>query len=192
MVRFGSVIKVVSVTSSSKQVGETPCLRNTFRQRAMKLDCLSCRSERLMAIRPGCAHGVLPFAIVRAHAVQHPLADVQYQAGLLGERNELRGRDVAVPRQPPAQQRLGAHHAPVAQVHLGLIQDHQLVALQRAAQLALQHQPLDRRRVHLRARRTRRYCRRSAWSDTSRHRRCGSGRSRSPHRTGRSRCRRSR
>ena len=29
MVRFGSVIKVVSVTSSSKQVGETSCLRNT-------------------------------------------------------------------------------------------------------------------------------------------------------------------
>ena len=37
MVRFGSVINVVSVTSSSKQVGETSCLRNTLRQRAMKL-----------------------------------------------------------------------------------------------------------------------------------------------------------
>ncbi len=54
MVRFGSVINVVSVTSSSKQVGETSCLRNTARQREMKLDCLSWRRERLMAIRPGC------------------------------------------------------------------------------------------------------------------------------------------
>ncbi len=53
MVRFGSVINVVSVTSNSKHVGETPCLRNTLRQRAMKLACLSWRSERLMAIRPG-------------------------------------------------------------------------------------------------------------------------------------------
>ena len=53
MVRFGSVIKVVSVTSSSKQVGDTPCLRNTLRQRAMKLACLSWRSERLIAMRPG-------------------------------------------------------------------------------------------------------------------------------------------
>ncbi len=52
------------------------------------------------------------------------------------------------PGQAPAQQRLGADHAAVAQIDLGLIQDHQFVALQRAPQLALQHQPFDRRGIH--------------------------------------------
>ncbi len=59
------------------------------------------------------------------------------------------GRNVAVPGQPPAQQRLGADDAAVAQVDLRLVVDHELVALDRAPQLALEHQPLDRRRVHL-------------------------------------------
>ena len=135
-------------------------------------------------------HDFLPFAVVRADAIQDPFADIQDQAGLFRERNEMRGRDIAVARQAPAQQRLGADHAPGAQIHLGLIQDHQLVALQRAPQLALQHQPLDRRGIHARARRTRRNCRRSASSDTSPHRHCGSDRSRSRRRRDRSRCRR--
>ena len=52
-------------------------------------------------------------------------------------------------RQPPAQQRLAADHAPVAQVDLGLVEHHKLVALDRAPELALQHQPLDRDRAHL-------------------------------------------
>ena len=37
---------------------------------------------------------------------------------------------------------------PLRRVHLGLIQDHQFVAFQRAPQLALQHQPLDRGGIH--------------------------------------------
>jgi hypothetical protein len=119
MVRFGSVIKVVSVTSSSKQVGETSCLRNTIAAAGDEARLLELRSDRLMAMRPGCGTVFCQLAVVRAHAVQHPLADVHDQAGLLGERNELRGRDVAVPRQAPAQQRLGADHAAVAQIHLG-------------------------------------------------------------------------
>ena len=95
-------------------------------------------------------HRPLPLAIIGADAVHHPLADVQDEAGFLGQRYELGGRDVAVPRQAPAQQRLGADHAAVAQVHLGLIQNDEFVALQGAAQLALQHQALDRRRIHVR------------------------------------------
>src|SRR5205814_10576816 len=62
----------------------------------------------------------------------------------------MRGRNVAVPRQPPAQQRLGADDTAVAQVDLGLVADLQLIALQRAPQFALQHQPLDRGGVHFR------------------------------------------
>ena len=52
--------------------------------------------------------------------------------------------------QPPAQQRLGADDRAIVQVDLRLIEDHQFVALERAPQLALEHQPLDRGGVHLR------------------------------------------
>ena len=116
----------------------------------MKLAWRSCFSDRLSEMRPGSPPSLLHLAVVEAHPVQHPLADVEDEVGLLGQRDELRGRDVAVPGQAPAQQRLGADDPAVAQVDLGLVLDHQLVALERAAQLALEHQPLDRGGVHLR------------------------------------------
>ena len=116
----------------------------------MKLAWRSCLSDRFSEMRPGVVHGLLQLAVVLADAVQHPFADFEDEVGLLGQRNELRGRNVAVPGQPPAQQRLGADDAPVAQVHLGLVVHQELVALQRAAQLALEHQPLDGGGVHLR------------------------------------------
>ncbi len=101
-------------------------------------------------MRPGFRHLHLPALVVAHDPLQHPLADFLDQVRLFRERDELRRRDVAVPRQAPADQRLAADHAPVAQVHLGLVQDHELVALDRAPQLGLQHQPLDRRGAHLR------------------------------------------
>ena len=39
---------------------------------------------------------------------------------------------------------------PSRKIHLGLVQDDELVALERAAQLALQHEPLDGRGIHVR------------------------------------------
>ena len=116
----------------------------------MKLAWRSCFKRQVERYAPGVPALGLHLAVVQAHAVQHPFADVQDEVGFLGERNEMRGRDVAVPGQPPAQQGLGADDAAVAQVDFRLVADIELVALQRAAQLALQHQPLDRRGVHLR------------------------------------------
>src|SRR6185369_15705008 len=81
----------------------------------------------------GRRHGLLQIAIVLAHAVQHPLAHFEDEVGFFGERNELRRRNVAVPRQAPAQQRLGADDASVAQVDLRLVMHEELVALERAA-----------------------------------------------------------
>ncbi len=92
----------------------------------------------------------LHVAVVHADPVQHPLADVENEVGLLGERNELRGRYVAVAGKAPAQQGLRADDPAVAQIDFRLVADHQLVALERATQLALEHQPLDGRGVHLR------------------------------------------
>ncbi len=53
MVRLESAISVVSVISSSKQVGDTPWRRNTERQRRMKLAWRSCFSDRFSEMRPG-------------------------------------------------------------------------------------------------------------------------------------------
>jgi hypothetical protein len=83
-------------------------------------------------------------------ATSHPFADVEDEARLLGERNEHSRGDITVSRQPPAQQRLGADHAAVAHIDLGLVANHELVALDRAAQLALEHETFDRGRIHLR------------------------------------------
>ena len=60
------------------------------------------------------------------------------------------GRDVAVTRQAPAQQRLGADDFAAREVDLGLVAHEELVAVERAPQLALQHQPLDGGGVHFR------------------------------------------
>ena len=53
-------------------------------------------------------------------------------------------------RQTPAQQRFGADNQTVVQVHLGLVQHHQLIAFQRAPQLGFQHQAFDRCGIHFR------------------------------------------
>src|SRR5690606_15700854 len=99
---------------------------------------------------PRVLDALCPASVVRAYAIENPLADAEDERRLLGQRNELRGRDVAVSGQPPAQQRFGAHDAATAQVDLRLIEHHQLVALERTAKFALEHQPLDRGRVHFR------------------------------------------
>ena len=51
-------------------------------------------------------------------------------------------------RQTPAEQGFGADYAAISKIHFGLIQYHQFIAFQRAAQLALQHQSFDRCGIH--------------------------------------------
>ena len=74
-----------------------------------------------------------------AGRLQHPFAQRQDQAGFFGQRDEMRGRDEAVARVPPAQQGLGADDAAVVdlglvvQLELALGQAHAHVQLQRSA-----------------------------------------------------------
>ena len=139
-VRRGSAIRVVSVISSSRLRVGTSWRSNTERQLRMKLACLSCLSDRLMRDAARVGYMAAQRAEVHAHAFQHPFADGADQIVLFGDRDELRRRNIAMARQAPAQQRLGADHAAVAQVHLRLVAHHELVALDRAPQLALEHQ----------------------------------------------------
>ena len=98
----------------------------------------------------GGAHIGQKIAVIQANAIQHPFAHVENQVGFFGERNELRGRNIAVARQTPAQQGFSAYNLAGADVDFWLIPDNQFVALQCTAQFALHHQPLDRCSVHFR------------------------------------------
>ena len=90
-----------------------------------------------------------PGAGLATGLVQHPAAHRHDHAGFLQGGDELAGRHQALLRVAPAQQRLHPHHAVTAQVQLGLVVQHELVAFQGAAQLAFQVQALEGARVHV-------------------------------------------
>jgi hypothetical protein len=74
---------------------------------------------------------------------QHPAADVLDQPGLLGHRQEQRGREQPSGGVLPADQRLVADRRPAAQVDDGLEEDPQIAAVQGGAQGVLDVQPVD-------------------------------------------------
>ena len=68
---------------------------------------------------------------VLASAAQHPFAHGHDEAGLLEHGDELHRQDDAALGVLPAQQRLGAAHAALRQVELGLVDQREFLALQR-------------------------------------------------------------
>jgi hypothetical protein len=70
--------------------------------------------------------------------------------GLLGERDEGRGRQPSLLRVLPAQQGLGPDQPPTRRVHLGLVVEHELPALEGATQVVFQGQALAGVTIHLR------------------------------------------
>jgi hypothetical protein len=67
-----------------------------------------------------------PCGELYARGFQHPLAQGQDQAGILGQRDELDGRHHAAPRMPPSHQCFGAGHLAGA-VDLRLVMQHEFV-----------------------------------------------------------------
>ena len=92
---------------------------------------------------------LVPGAHLRAGGAQHEAPELQDQAGLLGQRDELGGRDQAEVGVEPADQRLDADDRAIVQAHLRLVVDDQLGTLERAPQLGLQDQALERGGVHV-------------------------------------------
>ena len=84
-----------------------------------------------------------------AGGLQDPVADAEDQAGLLGERNELHGRDQPARRVLPAHQRLGADRLAGA-VHLHLVVQPQLAARGGMPQVAFERGTLLQRHLHRR------------------------------------------
>ena len=75
---------------------------------------------------------------VLAGLAQHPVAERPDQAGLLGDSKEIARRQDAFARTLPAHQRLVAAQAAGGELELRLVEDDELVALQRQPQIALQ------------------------------------------------------
>ncbi len=80
----------------------------------------------------------LPGARLAAGGAQHPFADRHDQAGLLGQRDEFGRRHQSALGMAPAHQGLDPDDLGRAHVALGLVDQVQLVVLQRAAQAHLE------------------------------------------------------
>ena len=95
------------------------------------------------AFAPPAAHGF-------GRRFQDPVVQVEHQAGLFGNFDELAGRDDLVVAAFPAQQRLDGDGAPPAQAHLGLVVEHQFPALDGLAQRLLDAEAVRRLHEHRR------------------------------------------
>jgi hypothetical protein len=109
-----------SVSSSSSSCAGTPLTASTLATRSTNCVLLELQRRdvdghrhRVPALVPqrGLAHGL----------AEHPVADGDDEAAVLGHRDEARRRDVAQLRVAPAQQGLGADDAAARQVDLRLV-----------------------------------------------------------------------
>src|ERR671936_1743697 len=81
----------------------------------------------------------LPRAEVGAGLPQHPFADLHDEAAFFQDGNEFGGRNHAARRMLPAKQRLRAARPLAFQLELRLVNEPELLALERPAQLAAEH-----------------------------------------------------
>ena len=91
-----------------------------------------------------------PGAAVEAGAAQHPFAQIDDQAGMLGDRNELRRRDLADGRMVPARQRLDADDLFAAGIHDRLVGGGEAVVLDGVEQVAFEELSVGQVGVHRR------------------------------------------
>ena len=90
-----------------------------------------------------------PFGGLRAGGPHHPLADLEDQPALLGDRDELAGRNIAALRMAPAHERLEPGDIAGLDIDLRLVDEAQLVAGTRMAQVVLDHAAVAHRCAHL-------------------------------------------
>ena len=94
------------------------------------------------------AQRALPGAELARRAVEHEQAELDDQPGFLGDVDEFGGRHPAEFRMVPARQRLEAGDGAILEPHDRLIEDGDLVALDRAPQIGLDRQPVGFARPH--------------------------------------------
>ena len=162
----------LSVISSSSRFGSRPVSRRISSTRAAKCGERNCTGETLTAMRwSGQRDRRL------AGLAQHPVADRVDQPGFFGDRDEDAGRDQAVRRMMPAQQRLDADHAPRSARNRAADRRPRTDRRPRAPpQLRLDLAAALDGEVHLLARRCGSGCGPRAWRDRARCRPCAPAR----------------
>ena len=94
------------------------------------------------------AQRALPGRELPRGAVEHEQAELDDEPGLLGDGDELDRRHPAELRMIPARQRFEAGDGAIFEPHDRLIEDGDLVALERAAQIGFDRQPVGLARAH--------------------------------------------
>ena len=127
-----SVSSNQSVPAGRSTVDSTPCTSS------MRAGSASWRAERFTRTTIGrSGNWECQRAASMASAAQHAPAQLDDQAGLLGDRHERCRGDEAVPRSIPPHERLDADDLATAEVDLGLVVHLQLVVRERASQRRL-------------------------------------------------------
>ena len=138
---LGSVISTLSVISSVSSRGSRPVSSSTAATVAAMPGEATWRGERLTETLSGRVARGVPARRLGAGDAQHALADGEDRAGLLGDRDELAGRDEPALGVVPARQRLDADDLAAVERDDRLVVGDQLVAeLERAAQVVLDPQ----------------------------------------------------
>ena len=126
-----SIIMLSVISSSSRCAGSSVCA-SACAISITRRSSLNWRGDRLTATRIGAGAVGLPRERLRARGVQHPAPDVADEAGILGERDEQVGQQQAALGMLPAHQRFDAGHGAGAHRHLRLVEQPQLVGVERA------------------------------------------------------------
>ena len=138
-------MSALSVISSSSRAGRHAGLQQDLVDQLRQVGHLELDRREV----DGDRIGLRPVRGFLADLAQDPFAEMQDQIRLLGDRDELRGRDVAVRRMVPARQRLEADDLAGRDRSLRLVEHLQLVVLERLRQLLRQDAPLAHRLVHV-------------------------------------------
>ena len=145
----GSSMIALSVISRHSADGGRALSRSAASTTLASCGLESWRGERLTAITKSVWPCGAPRRGLAAGLAEHPLADLDDQPALLGDRDEAGGGDRAELRVLPAQQRLDAEHPRgVGEHDLGLVGERELPGGERVAQLGLELEPLDGARAH--------------------------------------------
>ena len=143
----GSTMMRLSVTSRTSRSGGRPASRRAAATTSTRSASCSCRAERLTLTwmaEPAARLG----RDRPAGLLEHPASERDDQAGLLGERNELAGREHAALGMAPPHERLGADDAAGLQVDDRLVVQEKLRAFDRAVQIGFQLEALDHGGAH--------------------------------------------
>src|SRR5207244_494588 len=92
---------------------------------------------------------VLPPDRLAARVPKHPRTEIPDEPGLFGQWDELRGRQQAAHRVLPPNERLDPFDPVIVDADEGLVEEAELVVLDRDLELVLRPHALERSRTHV-------------------------------------------